>query len=609
MVPDEPLPYLRSIFNVHLIGIDEWGKLFNDRQCLAMITLVQITRNAIEQIVASSDRSLAIAIGTCLAFAIDRCADYWSSLATWAGEFVRNTFGRQALGIIWDYAEVNGFSGGSGNYIGAIDWICRCIDKERHSLTKIGQVGRASACDSPLPDGSANVFMTDPPYYDAVPYADLSDFFYVWLKRSVGEYHNDLFNETLSPKKGEIVQLSERNQNYAYKTRQYYEDLMKQAMLEGRRVLDPNGIGVVVFAHKTTIGWETQLQAMIDAGWTITGSWPIDTERPGRMRANNSAALASSIHLICRPRETLQGGSTKNSVGDWREVLQDLPRRIHEWLPRLAKEGIVGADAIFSCLGPALEIFSRYSIVEKASGEQVLLREYLEHVWAAVAKEALNMIFQGADATGFEEDARLTAMWLWTLSTGTNGKGAKSEEIIDEADEDVEDEKTSKKISGFALEYDAARKIAQGLGAHLENMTTLVEIKGSNARLLPVSERTGYLFGKKAENKIEKKKAKSGKQLSMADIIGKNPQESQSAGGGKIALTSGKTTLDQIHQSMLLFGLGESGYLKKLLVEDGAGADPRFWRLAQTLSALYPSTTTEKRWIDGVLARKKTLGL
>ena len=169
-------------------------------------------------------------------------------------------------------------------------------------------------------------------------------------------------------------------------------------------------------------------------------------------------------------------------------MLQELPRRIHEWMPRLAEEGVVGADAIFACLGPALEVFSRYSRVEKASGEAVALREYLEHVWAAVAKEALAMVFKGADATGFEADARLTAMWLWTLkSPDTNGNAED-----DDAEEDSEDESEVKKTktSGFTLEFDAARKIAQGLGADLESLSHLVEIAGDQARLLPVSERT-----------------------------------------------------------------------------------------------------------------------
>src|SRR5436853_3430953 len=140
-------------------------------------------------------------------------------------------------------------------------------------------------------------------------------------------------------------------------------------------------------------------------------------------------------------------------------------------MPRLADEGVVGADAIFACLGPALEIFSRYSRVEKASGEIVALDQYLEQVWAAVAKEALAMIFTGADTSGFEEDARLTAMWLWTISTGLSGNSETSEEEEDEEDEEVSS--TKPKLIGFVLEYDAARKIAQGLGAHMEQLTSL----------------------------------------------------------------------------------------------------------------------------------------
>src|SRR5207253_3420777 len=139
---------------------------------------------------------------------------------------------------------------------------------------------------------------------------------------------------------------------------------------------------------------------VINAGWIVSGSWPIDTERPARQRAQDSAALASSVHLVCRPRENPDGSVRTDDVGDWRDVLAELPRRIHDWMPRLAEEGVVGADAIFACLGPALEIFSRYSRVEKSNGDLVPLREYLEHVWAAVSNEALSMIFKDADAAG-----------------------------------------------------------------------------------------------------------------------------------------------------------------------------------------------------------------
>jgi adenine-specific DNA methylase len=603
-IPDEPLPYLRSIFNINLLGVDEWGKLFNRRQALALTVLVTQTRAVIEKIYAAGDQRFAIAVGTCLALAVDRCADYWSSLAVWAGDFVAHTFGRQALGIIWDYAEVNGFADASGSYLGAIEWICRVIEREGGAIDSEGHAELASACKHPLPNDSAQAFVTDPPYYDAVPYADLSDFFYVWLKRTIGEYHEGLFLENLSPKKGEVVQLAERNPQYSYKTREYFEDLMREAMSEGRRILSPEGIGLVVFAHKTTTGWETQIKAMIDAGWVVTGSWPIDTERPGRLRANNSAALASSVHLVCRARVKSESNPDTDAVGDWRDVLSELPKRIHEWMPRLATEGIVGADAIFACLGPALEIYSRYARVEKASGEQVPLKEYLEYVWAAVAKEALNMIFEGADATGFEEDARLTAMWLWTLSTGINGDDAGG---IDEEVEDEEENSDKKpKMSGFVLEYDAARKIAQGLGAHLEQLASLVEVSGDKARLLPVSERAHHLFGKNEGSAPTKRKGKP-KQLSLLDVIG-DANESDGEWAGKTNSKLGNTVLDRIHQSMILFAAGRGEAVKRFLVDDGAGQDQRFWRLAQALSALYPKGTDERRWVEGVLARKKGLG-
>lgn len=601
-IPEEPLPYLRSIFNINLLGVDEWGKLFNRRQALALTVLVAQTRAVIKQIYAKGDQRFAVAVGTCLSLAVDRCADYWSSLAVWAGDFVAHTFGRQALGIIWDYAEVNGFADASGSYLGAVEWICRVVEREG-SIRSEGHAELASACKHPLPNDSAQAFVTDPPYYDAVPYADLSDFFYVWLKRTVGEYHEELFLESLSPKKGEVVQLAERNPQYSYKTREYFEELMTQAMSEGRRILRPEGIGVVVFAHKTTTGWETQIKAMIDAGWVVTGSWPIDTERPGRLRANNSAALASSVHLVCRARVRDDGIPDPNAVGDWRDVLAELPKRIQEWMPRLAKEGIVGADAIFACLGPALEIFSRYAGVEKASGERVTLKEYLEYVWAAVAKEALNMIFEGADATGFEEDARLTAMWLWTLSTGSDGSDTETEDGEDVADEDDSGKKV--KMSGFVLEYDAARKIAQGLGAHLEHLSSLIEIRGDKARLVPVAERANHLFGKHEGTAPTKRKGKP-KQLSLLEAMGES--DTEGGWGEKNASRVGNTVLDRIHQSLILFAAGRGEALNRFLVDEGVGQDQRFWRLSQALSALYPKGTDERRWVEGVLAKKKGLG-
>jgi hypothetical protein len=336
----------------------------------------------------------------------------------------------------------------------------------------------------------------------------------------------------------------------------------------------------------------------------ITGSWPIDTEKADRMNAQGTASLASSVHIVCRPRES-QGKSAKDKVGDWRDVLLELPRRIHEWLPRLAKEGVVGADAIFACLGPALEVFSQYESVEKASGDLVSLSEYLENVWAAVAKEALTMVFEGADASGFEEDARLTAMWLWTLSASQNG----SDEAGDiESEEEEESDTTSAATTGYVLEYDAARKIAQGLGAHLEALGSLVEVKGEVARLLPVAERTRRLFGADEAESPTKLRKKKKAQLQLGFVAELEQAEEAGSWGSKGAPSLGATVLDRVHQSMILFAAGRGEALRRFLVDEGVGRDERYWRLAQVLSFLYPKTSDEKRWIDGVLARKKGLG-
>ena len=232
------------------------------------------------------------------------------------------------------------------------------------------------------------------------------------------------------------------------------------------------------------------------------------------------------------------------------------------------------------------------------------LKEYLLSVWAAVSREALGMIFSGADSAGFEEDARLTAMWLWTLATGNGGSEANgSEESDDESDEETA--RRPKRTTGYSLEYDAARKIAQGLGAHLEKLGGLVEIAGETAKLLAVGERARVLFGK--DQAAAPKGRRNKNQPSLFDELG----DSESGDGGwgeKSVLKPGATTLDRLHQSMILFAAGRAEALKRFLVDDGIGRDQRFWRLGQALSALYPAGSDEKRWVDGVMARKKGLG-
>jgi adenine-specific DNA methylase len=597
------LPLMSGVFNAPIYGITRWDLLFSSRQ----LAVADALQNKIKQAgmaitkTHTQNDALATAVQAVLQLAFGKYLDFRTTLCAWisVGEKIGHTFGRQALGMIFDWTEGVPFGDMSGSWERCIDYIVEFIEQACSVDLHVGSAERSPAQQHLLADGMAQAYVTDPPYYNAVPYADLSDFFYPWMRKTLAERLPGLFGNPLSPKDEELCEMSGWDPvRYPQKDASFYERGMRTAFAEGKRITTHSGIGVVVFAHKSTVGWESLLGALIDSNWVITGSWPIDTERGGRLRAMQSAALASSVHLVCRPRSS-------RDIGDWRDVLAELPRRIHEWMPRLASEGVVGADAIFACLGPALEIFSRYSCVEKASGEQVSLKEYLEHVWAAVAKEALSMIFAGADATGFDPDARLTAMWFWTLSTGSSGNGEAAGEVEDESEMDEEDAGRTAKMSGYVLEYDAARKIAQGLGAHLEQLSRVVEVKGDKATLLAVSERARHLFGKD-EGKAPPRRAKKVQQRTLFE----EPTEGGEEGswGELNAPPAGTTVLDRLHQGMILFGAGRSEALKRFLVEEGVGRDNRFWRLAQALSALYPAGSEEKRWVDGVLARKKGLG-
>jgi adenine-specific DNA methylase len=615
-LPDEPTPLgggrgAGRAFSQRNYGMDLFKDLFTPRQMLALTTLARGIDIASAEVTLKSDRDFALAVQSCLSLSFGRLTDFCSSLCTLnatGNRGVFHTFARQALPIVWDFMETAPLNEIGANWIGGIETLEATI-RAQAVLSNPGHVERASATKHPLPNDSAAALVTDPPYYDAVPYSDLSDYFYVWLKRSMPPQTG--FDDLLTPKEDECIVDDAKGKDDAF-----FERTMGHAMSEARRVLQPSGIGVVVFAHKSTGGWEAQLQAMVEAGWTITASWPIDTERPARLRAMGSAALASSVHLVCRPREDANG-AVRESVGEWRDVLGELPKRIHEWMPRLAAEGVVGADAIFACLGPSLEIFSRYSHVEKANGETATLREYLEHVWGAVSTEALSLIFKDANAAGLEPDARLSAMWLWTIGGGsTNGNGTKSSDAeSDDADDSTDDDDESsssskgKATGGFVLEYDAARKIAQGLGVHLEQCETLVEVKGDKARLLPVAERTTHLFGKGTQagtSGIGRRKKEKQKTL-FAEL-----DEAEAAEAGWTSIKGpapGSTVLDRVHQAMILFAANRSELLKRFLVEDGVGKDARFWKLADNLNKLYPSGTEERRWVEGVLARKKGLGL
>ncbi|MGA1976193.1 MAG: DUF1156 domain-containing protein [Conexivisphaerales archaeon] len=609
MIPDEATPVARGpgasrAFSVRRYGIERWEDAFGPRQALALATLVEVIHDAYEGILKETgDLQFAQAVNTCISLAVSgNLVPYLSALSVFLTKGMETAFKPgNVLPMRPDFAEANPLVPRlAGGFDFALDQVVRVLQREGNHGFRVGTANRGPATDIALPDHSVDFVFTDPPYYDAIPYAGLSDICYVWLRRMLGPYYPELFLWNLTPKAEEcILDPGSPDAGEPEKDRAFFENTMRKALVECRRVLKQDGIGVVLFAHKGTAGWEAMLKALVDAKWIITASWPIETERGARMRAYNSAVLSSSIFLVCRPR-------VGDEVGDWREIISELQPRMHTWMGRLREEKIEGADAIFACLGPALEIYSRYNRVETAGGKRIDLadnygeqgelagRGYLSYVWEAVAKEALHTIFEGVDPTGFEQDSRLTAMWLWTLRSKTNGIN----KTISSRNERTK--KKAEKEVGYGLEYDAARKIAQGLGARIEELSRpggTVRIKGGFASLLFSHERREALL----EGSIHENRTVAGDQMTLfGGTVTEMPQ-------GKTEV--GRTTLDRLHQAMLLFGEGKSEALKRFLVDEEVGKNDRFWRLANALVALYPKNTDDRRWVEGVLARKKSLGL
>lgn len=622
-LPDEPINPLRPSANarglsaVTRYGARAFGDLFTMRQTLALTLLGQVIRKSgVPPLV------LGKVIRHCNAFA------FWHK----GSETVAGAFGRHALPMSWDFPEfypLSDFAGGIENALGDL------LDSVSHIACvggRANQVLLADATNHPLPSDSAMIWFTDPPYYDAIPYSDLSDFFFVWLKRMMpgDPMLRDPYDSAnpLTPKAAEVVQSQkDRDISGRVKDRAYYEDAMAKAFSEGRRVLKEDGIASVVFAHKTTEGWEALLSGIVRGGWTVTGSWPIATERGARLLARDTAALATSVHLICRPR------SDKAPIGDWNEVLhgnkeknlEGLTQRVADWMERLQGEGIRGADLVFACIGPALEIFSRYSKVETADGREVKLAEYLEKVWEVVGRTALEQVLGTAEAqarngaaSALEEDARLTALFLWTLQSTNGQNGLAKETKVDEeevsAEDEEEEEETSvkgKKTKGYSLIFDVVRRFAQPLGIDLPKWEgRIIETKKGVVRLLSVSERAEQLFGKNGTTAVAthlERETKPDLQLLLfpvpeqaPNIRGRKKKIMKISSEAELTSAHEATTLDRVHAAMLLQSSGRANALRALI---GAEQDrgPEFLRLANALSALYPQNSEEKRLLDAML--------
>lgn len=621
-VPDEPLPPIGTLgFRVQRYGMLQWGDLFTARQKVALIALAHV--------MADMRRRLTVAEGTdAHVLLLGKVLRHCNVLSKWhrGSETVAGAFGMQTLPMSWDFPEMFPLVPYAGGLDDALEDVLDPIETEGSSIRTGGQLQTADAAEHPLPDETASIWFTDPPYYDAIPYSDLSDFFFVWLKRELPRHPllRDPFDPTnpLTPKRREAVQDEAKRDNGRPKDRVWFEKTMAKAFAEGRRVLHEDGVGSVVFAHKTTEGWEALLSGMIRGGWTITGSWPIATERGARLRARESASLATSVHLICRPRPD------DAPIGDWADVLRELPNRVGDWMEHLQSEGVRGADLVFACIGPALEIFSRYAKVETADGREVKLDEYLEKVWEVVGRSALGQVLGTAEARArngaagaVEEDARLTALFLWTLQS-TNGEavenGDDDSEDEEPADEEDEEGASRGKAKGFTLVFDVVRRFAQPLGIDLPKWEgRVIETKKGVVRLLPIAERAKQLFGEDGGQAVAARlelgttganplqgmlfpEMEAAPKVRGRGARGRSGRMAADVSDESLAAAREATTLDRVHAAMLLQAGGRTNALRALLKAEQERS-PDFLRLANALSALYPRGSEEKRLLDAML--------
>jgi len=308
--------------------------------------------------------------------------------------------------MVWDPFEANPLGGSVGDWFSIIDLALNAINAATvNSMPGIASQGTATRL--PYPDDHFDAVVTDPPYYDNVPYADLSDFFYVWLKRTVGDLYPDLFATPLTPKSQEIIEDETRHGRDREKAHRFFEEMLTQSFREIHRVLKPEGIAVIVFAHKSTEAWETIIQSLLRAGLVLTASWPVHTEMKSRLRGQESAALASSIYMVCRKR-------TEEKAAYFNEVRPAIEARIRERLEHFWNAGIGGADFFISAIGPAVEVFGQYARVERLSGEEVTVKELLEFVRRTVSEFALERILRDGHLTGVDMETRFYLLWRWT---------------------------------------------------------------------------------------------------------------------------------------------------------------------------------------------------
>lgn len=412
-VPEEPLPPKGSHRAVGsqlpLYNFKSWGDLFNARQKLALITFIEKVKIGYQYMLKKGvEAEYAKAIASYLALGIDRLSSFSTTLCMWKTGTEQNIpvfSGRNAVPMIFDYFEINGTGDVSTSWINSISTITEPLDGICCSLPSVVTITQSSATNLPHPDNFFDAAFTDPPYYDNVPYSYLSDFFYVWLKRTLGDVHPDLFSTPLTPKRSEIVAYSNVPPEFIDGTH-YFETMLKKSFQEIYRVLKPNGIAIIVYAHKSTEGWETLIDSLLDSGLIMTGACPLHTEMTSRINAMETAALASSIYIVARKME-------REPTGFYSEVKEEMTTHLNTKLHRLWEEGLGGADFFIAAIGSAIEVFGKYEKVMDFEGEIIRADRLLDDVREIATDYAVRQILHNGFAGEISDLTRFYVLWRW----------------------------------------------------------------------------------------------------------------------------------------------------------------------------------------------------
>lgn len=408
-------------FSPPAYGMASFSDLFTNRQLVAMTTLNDLVEEARERVEAdalaaglprgdrleeggSGARAYADAVATYLALGVSRTADYSNALCSWHSgrDTIRNLFSRQAIPMVWDYAEANPFSSSSGNFLGQIEWVAKAVEHTPAAVR--GVVTQVSASQR---DYSKLVISTDPPYYDNIGYSDLSDFFYVWLRRSLRGIYPQLVGTMLTPKAEELVANPYRHDGKEGAARFFVEGF-NSVFARIRQGALPSVPLTVYYAYKqqdadaegtTSTGWHTLLDGLISTGWEITATWPVRSELSNRMLSQGTNALASSIVLACRPRPENAESTTR------RGFVARLKSELPEALRTLMQGGIAPVDLAQAAIGPGISVFSRYSSVREADGSDMSVRDALLLINATL-DEVL-----GEQESDFDPDTRFAVKW------------------------------------------------------------------------------------------------------------------------------------------------------------------------------------------------------